>query len=49
MTIFEAGKKRALERLRRRGADEGVDKLLQKINNLDDFFTASSCSPDSFL
>jgi tRNA wybutosine-synthesizing protein 3 len=44
MTIFEGEKKRALERLRRRGADEEVEELLHKINDLDDFFTTSSCS-----
>jgi tRNA wybutosine-synthesizing protein 3 len=44
MTIFEGEKKRALERLRQRGADEEVEELLQKINDLDDFFTTSSCS-----
>ena len=44
MTIFEGQKKRALERLRRRGVDEEVDELLRKINEFDDFFTTSSCS-----
>ena len=44
MAIFEAEKKRALERLRQRGADEEVEELLQTINELDDFFTTSSCS-----
>ncbi|MBN1762467.1 MAG: hypothetical protein JW878_05250 [Methanomicrobia archaeon] len=44
MMLFEGEKKQALERLRRRGADEEVEELLQKINDLDDFFTTSSCS-----
>ena len=44
MAIFEGQKKRALERLRRRGADEEVEGLLQKMNSLDGFFTTSSCS-----
>ena len=44
MVVFEAQKKRALERLRRGGADEEVEELLQQINSLDEFFTTSSCS-----
>jgi len=42
--VFEAQKKRALERLRIRGADEEVGEILDKINSLDGFFTTSSCS-----
>jgi tRNA wybutosine-synthesizing protein 3 len=41
---FEEQKKRALERLRIRGADEEVEGILEKINGLDGFFTTSSCS-----
>jgi tRNA wybutosine-synthesizing protein 3 len=41
---FEEQKKRALERLRIRGADEEVGAILDKINGLDGFFTTSSCS-----
>jgi tRNA wybutosine-synthesizing protein 3 len=44
MTRFEEAKKRALARLRQRGADEEVAELLDRINRLDDFFTTSSCS-----
>ena len=44
MLEFEVQKKWALERLRRKGADEEVRALLQKINRLDEFFTTSSCS-----
>jgi tRNA wybutosine-synthesizing protein 3 len=44
MAIFEEEKKRALERLQERGADEEVEELLERINRLDDFFTTSSCS-----
>jgi len=44
MMLFEGQKKRTLERLRRRGADEEVEEPLQKIHDLDDFFTTSSCS-----
>lgn len=42
--IFEEQKKRALERLRIRGADEEVKGILEKINRRDGFFTTSSCS-----
>jgi tRNA wybutosine-synthesizing protein 3 len=44
MATFDAEKKRALERLRRQGADEEVKELLHRINELEDFFTTSSCS-----
>jgi tRNA wybutosine-synthesizing protein 3 len=44
MSVFDEEKKRALERLQRSGADGEVDELLQRINELDDFFTTSSCS-----
>ncbi len=42
--VFEEQKKRALERLRIRGADEEVEVILERINSLDGFFTTSSCS-----
>lgn len=42
--VFEGQKKRALERLRIRGADEEVEEILERINSLDGFFTTSSCS-----
>jgi tRNA wybutosine-synthesizing protein 3 len=42
--VFEEQKKRALERLRIRGADKEVKKILERINSLDGFFTTSSCS-----
>ena len=42
--IFEEQKKRALGRLRIRGADEEVKGILEKINRRDGFFTTSSCS-----
>jgi len=43
--VFEAQKKRALERLRILGAGEEVGEIQDKINSLDDgFFTTSSCS-----
>lgn len=41
---FEGQKKRALERLRIRGADEEVTRILEEINRRDGFFTTSSCS-----
>jgi len=41
---FEEQKKRALERLRIRGADEEVEEILERINSRDGFFTTSSCS-----
>jgi tRNA wybutosine-synthesizing protein 3 len=44
MTMFEAQKKKALERLRIRGADEEIAGIIEKINSFDDFFTTSSCS-----
>ena len=44
MRAFEAQKRRAIERLRDKGADEEVGEVLQKINVLEDFFTTSSCS-----
>jgi tRNA wybutosine-synthesizing protein 3 len=44
MTMFEAQKKTALERLRIRGADEEIAGIIEKINSFDDFFTTSSCS-----
>ncbi len=44
MTRFEEEKKRALERLQQKGADEEVAALLEKINCFNEFFTTSSCS-----
>ncbi len=44
MSVFEEQKRRALERLRRGGADEEVEKIIEKLNSLDEFFTTSSCS-----
>jgi tRNA wybutosine-synthesizing protein 3 len=44
MSVFDDEKKRALERLERSGADGEVEELLQRINELDDYFTTSSCS-----
>ncbi|MEA2052449.1 MAG: hypothetical protein U9O90_06470 [Euryarchaeota archaeon] len=44
MTIFEEQKKKALERLRIRGADEEVAEIIVVLNRLDDFYTTSSCS-----
>lgn len=44
MTIFEEQKKKALERLRIRGADEEVAEIIEVLNRLDDFYTTSSCS-----
>ncbi|RLG31761.1 hypothetical protein DRN97_09000, partial [Methanosarcinales archaeon] len=41
---FEAQKKKAVERLRIRGADEEIAPIINRINNFDDFFTTSSCS-----
>jgi tRNA wybutosine-synthesizing protein 3 len=41
---FEEEKKRALERLHVRGADEEVAGIIGKINSSEDFFTTSSCS-----
>jgi tRNA wybutosine-synthesizing protein 3 len=44
MARFEEEKKRALERLQQRGADEEVVTLLDRINRFNEFFTTSSCS-----
>ncbi len=44
MTIFEEQKKKALERLRIRGADEEVVGIIGVLNRLDNFYTTSSCS-----
>ncbi|MCK4475613.1 MAG: hypothetical protein KAU16_02705 [Methanophagales archaeon] len=44
MTMFEEQKKRALEKLRIRGADEEIAGIIEKINSSEDFFTTSSCS-----
>jgi tRNA wybutosine-synthesizing protein 3 len=44
MTLFEERKKKALERLRIRGADEEVAGIIEELNRLDDFYTTSSCS-----
>ena len=44
MRAFEDQKRRAIERLRGKGADEEVEEVLQRINVLEDFFTTSSCS-----
>jgi tRNA wybutosine-synthesizing protein 3 len=44
MARFEAAKARALARLQRRGADEEVAGILQKINARADYYTTSSCS-----
>jgi len=44
MRAFEEQKRRAIERLRAKGADAEVEEVLQKINVLEDFFTTSSCS-----
>lgn len=44
MTIFEEQKKKALERLRIKGADEGVKAIIKVLNSLNDFYTTSSCS-----
>lgn len=42
--VFDAQKKRALERLQREGADEEVAGILERINSFECFFTTSSCS-----
>jgi tRNA wybutosine-synthesizing protein 3 len=42
--VFEEQKKRALERLKIRGANEEVKEIIDKINSFEDFFTTSSCS-----
>lgn len=44
MSEFKGQKKRALEKLRIRGADEEVEGIIEKLNSLDEFFTTSSCS-----
>ncbi|MGB2842032.1 MAG: hypothetical protein WBC40_06100 [Halobacteriota archaeon] len=44
MSVFEAEKKRAMERLRVGGADEEVAGIIEKINGFEGFFTTSSCS-----
>lgn len=44
MSVFEAEKKRAMERLRIGGADEEVAGIIEKINGFESFFTTSSCS-----
>ncbi len=41
---FESQKKKALARLRIRGADEEIAGIIDRINSLEDFFTTSSCS-----
>ena len=42
--MFEEQKKKALERLRIRGADEEVAEIIEVLNRLDNFYTTSSCS-----
>jgi len=44
MTIFEEQKKKALERLRIKGADEEVVEIIGVLNRLDYYYTTSSCS-----
>jgi len=44
MARFEVAKARALARLQRSGADEGIAGILQKINARADYYTTSSCS-----
>jgi tRNA wybutosine-synthesizing protein 3 len=44
MAVFEEQKKKALERLRIQGADEGVAAIIAVLNRLDCFYTTSSCS-----
>jgi len=44
VSVFEARKKRALERLRIGGADEEVARIIERINRLEEFFTTSSCA-----
>jgi len=44
LSVFEAQKKRALEKLRIGGVDEEVKGIIEKINSFEDFFTTSSCS-----
>jgi tRNA wybutosine-synthesizing protein 3 len=43
LTFLEQ-KRRALERLRIKGADGEVDGILEKLNSFESFFTTSSCS-----
>ncbi|NQE44788.1 tRNA(Phe) 7-((3-amino-3-carboxypropyl)-4-demethylwyosine(37)-N(4))- methyltransferase 1 [ANME-1 cluster archaeon GoMg2] len=43
MTFLEQ-KRRALERLRIKGADDEVEGILEKLNSFESFFTTSSCS-----
>ena len=42
--IFEAEKRRALERLHNAGADDDIAELIELLNGFDDYFTTSSCS-----
>jgi len=42
--IFEAEKRRALERLHKEGADDDIAGLIELLNGFDDYFTTSSCS-----
>ncbi|MHC1585810.1 MAG: tRNA(Phe) 7-((3-amino-3-carboxypropyl)-4-demethylwyosine(37)-N(4))-methyltransferase [Candidatus Syntropharchaeia archaeon] len=42
--MFEKGKKRAMEKLKIRGADEEIKNILERINSSDFFYTTSSCS-----
>ena len=42
--IFEAEKRRALERLDKEGADDDIAGLIELLNGFDDYFTPSSCS-----
>jgi len=44
MSVFEAEKKSAMERVRVGGADEEVAGIIEKINGFEGFFTTSSCS-----
>lgn len=44
MSVFEAEKKRAMERLQVGGADEEVAGIIERINSVEGFFTTSSCS-----
>ncbi len=44
MSVFEAAKKRAMERLRIGGADEEVAGIIERLNSFEGFFTTSSCS-----
>ena len=42
--IFEAEKRKALERLHNEGADDDIAELIELLNGFDDYFTTSSCS-----